>query len=296
MTPPRVLVTGATGFIGGAVCRALARHGVAVHALTRHGGRPPSAAVPAAAWHSHDGSDAGLVAILRETRPDAIVHVAAFVPDSEPADVQRIVAGNILFGTQLLDAARATGCRDIINTGTYWEHLDGDQAVSLYAALKQAFARVLQFHCDAHGMRAVTLTLYDTYGPGDPRGKFVSLLVDAARTQTPLPASDGQQRIDLLHVDDVAQAYVVAWQRLATMSEGRHERYAVRSSEAVSLRELAEAVSDVLQCPVPVEWGARPRRPRTCAVPPALPILPGWSPQIRLADGVLALAHERAHA
>lgn len=297
MMDRRVLVTGATGFIGGAVCRQLAAAGYTVHAVYRTAGRPPVPSLPVRTWHPHEGTDASMRRLVAEAAPEAIVHLAAHLAGpAGDGDVQALVDGNVLLGAQLLAAATATGCRHVVTTGTYWEYLAGSQAVSLYAALKQAFAHVVQYHCDAFGMRALTLALYDTYGPGDPRGKFLSLLMNAAMTGVPLDASDGLQQIDLVHVDDVARAYVEALTHVRQVPAGTHATFAVRSGQAVSLREIADAVSHTLGRPVPVRWGARARAPRTFDRPPELAALPGWQPRITLEAGIATLLAPPADA
>jgi nucleoside-diphosphate-sugar epimerase len=261
-----------------------------VHALHRIDGRPPHRDGGVHTWHAGANTDASVSAVLRAVQPDVIVHLAAHA--SGPAgdgDVTRLVDANLLLGARLLAAAAEAGCRHLVTTGTYWEYLDGHEAVSLYAALKQAFARLVRYHGHAHGLRTITLALYDTYGPGDPRGKFIDLLVAAASAGTPLEASDGLQAINLVHVEDVARAYVTAVARVQTLDAGTRETFGVGSGQAWTLREIAALVERQLRTPIIVHWGARPRAPRTFDRPPLLPRLPGWAPRVTLEAGVAAL-------
>ena len=75
--------------------------------------------------------------------------------------------------------------------------------MSLYAATKQALAVIVEYYVRVRGLDATTVTLFDTYGPGDVRPKLVPLLLRAARDGAPVDMSDGGQLIDLTYVDDV---------------------------------------------------------------------------------------------
>ena len=91
-----------------------------------------------------------------------------------------------------------------------WQHFGTPdyRPVNLYAATKQAFEDVLAYYADAQGIAAVTLELYDTYGPGDPRRKLIRILFEAARSGEPIQLSPGEQVIELLHVDDAVPRIV----------------------------------------------------------------------------------------
>lgn len=288
--PQRVAITGATGFVGRHVAGALVRRGHRVHVVARPGADiTPLASLTGATVIRAGTTSAALEAALAPVAPDVVVHLAAaFRPDASAAGVDEMVAANVAFGTALLHAARASGCGAFVHTGTYSQHLGAGrgEVSNLYAALKQAFEEVLAYYVSAYALRAMTLVLHDNYGPADPRGKLLSLLTEAAATGVPLVASPGDQRLDLLHVDDVAEAFAVAVERVATFEAGHFERRAVRSGNAISPRELAGIVQQVLGREVPVRWGGRPHRPREIMTPPELPVLEGWQPRIPLDVGL----------
>lgn len=237
-----------------------------------------------------------VVAALRESRADVVFHLASlFRARHEPDDVGPLVEANVLFGARLLEAMRVVGCRRLVNTGSAWQHFGdrADGAVSLYAATKQAFESLLQFYTDSGWLEAVTLVLYDTFGPGDTRPKFLNLLRAAAREGRVFEASPGEQQLDLVHVDDVVEAYVHAAGRLLEGRAAGHERFAVCSGEGRSLREIAAAYAEASGRELSVRWGARPYRDRE----PMQPwrkgaVLPGWTPRWSLRDGLSQLAEE----
>jgi nucleoside-diphosphate-sugar epimerase len=150
--------------------------------------RPTSSAgaliAAGAATHIHDGSYQSLHAAAITARPDIVFHLASELQrDQSPVASERLLASNILFGTQLAEAALAAGCTRFVNTGTFWQHFGGEgyDPVDLYAATKQAFQDLLLFYHKARGLSCVTLKPYDNYGPDDFRRKIINLLIDAHR-------------------------------------------------------------------------------------------------------------------
>ena len=280
----RALVTGATGFVGGALVRRLARDGWTVDAFVR----TPEAALPAGVTaHVLPGTVDDLIALVCELRPSHCFHLAtAFRGVHTPADIAPMIEANLTFGTQLAEAAaRLPGVR-FVNTGTAWQHYDAEpySPVALYAATKQAFADVLVFYAEVEGLAVHTLELMDTYGPGDRRAKLVPFLLRAGADGTPVEMTDGTQLIDLLHVDDAADALI------ATADAPAGHTYGARGDGAITLRELVDRFQRATGLPLDVRWGVRPSRPREMvrpwmtAEPP-----PGWSPRIGLDDGLRAL-------
>lgn len=285
MNPARVaLVTGATGFVGGHLVRNLLADGWAAHAVVR-----PSSSTTALSRvlgsgnvHVHDGSTVAIIDILRSVQPDVVFHLASvFVADHDADDVGPLVQSNILFGVQLLEAMAVAGVSTVINTGTTWQHYEGREysPVSLYAATKQAFQDILQFYCEARGLRALTLELPDTYGPGDKRPKLFSVLDRAAQTGETLQMSPGEQLLDLLHVDDAVRGYEVAADSLLSGHVPSPSRYRLSSGSLVCLKHVVEFYRETTRRTVNVVWGGRPYRVREVMEPRSpVPVLPGWAP------------------
>ena len=276
-----VAITGAAGFLGGAIVRALRARGEDVRALIR---RTP---VPDAPCEPLADTPTGVAAQLAGV--DVVVHLAAlYVRDHRPDDVSALVAAQVDAGARLLDGMRLAGVRRLVLTDSWFAHRgpDGAGALNLYGATRQALDAIVRWYEEAHGLTAARLVLYDTYGPGDARPRLLPALLRARRTGEPAPVVQGGDAIDLVHADDVARAYVGAIDRLRAAPEAGRA-WAVRTGvthTAMGLRDLVERVGGR-----PVPWRPLPATGRPMGPPWEGPPLPGWAPQVGLEDGVRAI-------
>jgi nucleoside-diphosphate-sugar epimerase len=285
----RALVTGATGFIGRHLVSRLVEEGWEVHAIVR----PASAThVLPAPVHTHidDGSEEAMDRVVAASSPHVCFHLASqVVGQHASSDVDRLVTNNVAFGARVAEALAHQGPVLMVNAGTAWQHVGGQSysPASLYAATKQAFQDVLQYYAEVHQLRVVNLKLYGTYGSTNPRHRLLSLLMEAARTSEVFAATPGEQLIDLVHVDDVVRALMVAADRYAAAEPPLFESFAVSSGAPITVRQLAARIEAVIGSPVPVQWGARPYRPREMLTHwHAGDPLPGWTPRVSLNDGL----------
>jgi nucleoside-diphosphate-sugar epimerase len=238
----RVVVTGASGFVGRSLVRELAARQCVVETLGREdSGRGSSYVVDRVAAFA----------------PEAVVHLAThFLASHRPEDLAPMVRANVEWGTVVAEATHRAGAR-LVTIDTAWQHFEGRDydPVSLYAATKQAFDVILVFFARRKGLDVRTVTLFDTYGPGDDRAKLVPALFRAAATGAPLEMSDGLQLIDLTFVDDIARGIAdVALQPDAPAD------CVLRSWRPVTIREVVHTLEEAIGRPVQVDWDARPRR------------------------------------
>ncbi len=278
----KMLVTGATGFIGRRLARRLVEDGHDTHALLRPSS-DPSLLPSAVTIHRDDGA---LDAILAAIRPDAVLHLATrYQHGHGHADIAPMLEANISFGARLADAASRAGTPAFVTLGTGAQNAgDGALPATLYAASKQAFETVLGAIARVGGLATATLIVFDTFGPGDTRGKILDRMIDAARSGAPLDLSPGEQAIDLVHVEDVIDAILLATDGLVAGALPGGGRFALSSNTPMTLRAIAATIGAALGRPVPANWGALPYRPGEIMIPwRGGTALPEWRPTRSLA-------------
>jgi nucleoside-diphosphate-sugar epimerase len=288
----RILLTGATGFIGRWLVPALIEAGHEVWVIARPTTNIKVRPQLGISVLIDDGIRDLQADLLAHGPFDGIIHLASlFLASHRSDDIVPLLESNLIFPTRILDAAARSGVRWFVNTGTSWQHYEGQEysPVNLYAATKQAFEALAQFYVEAHGLRFVTLALGDTYGPKDRRPKLLNLWCQISMTGVPLEMSEGLQKMDPVYITDVVEAYKLIVARLGTAvwSDGTMPTFSITSGESLSLRELACLFEKVTCRKLPIRWGTRPMRPREIIVPwEGKCKLQNWMPKISLFEGL----------
>ncbi|GAB2612269.1 NAD-dependent epimerase/dehydratase family protein [Pseudactinotalea suaedae] len=246
----KVLVTGASGFLGRAVAARIAQAGHEVTTLQRR----PSGVLGV---RDVGGSVTDAAVVARATQgQDAVVHLAAKVSlAGEAAEFARV---NVEGTRRLLEAARAAGVQRFVQVsspsvahlgrslvGVGAEPADPEGARGHYARTKAA-AELLALSYDSPELAVLAVRPHLVWGPGDPQ--LVARIVDRARRRR-LPLLDqGAALIDSTYVDNAAGAMLAAVER-ADVAHGR--ALVVTNGEPRPVAELLGGMCRAAGVPVP---------------------------------------------
>jgi nucleoside-diphosphate-sugar epimerase len=233
----RIFVTGACGYIGSAIAARLARKGHKVFGLTRS--REHARALDAMGVHPVLGDLAGeqdWLGVLQNC--DGAVHTA-FDGENGAADVDHAA----LEGFRL--ASLDGRVRRVLYTSGTWVHGHGD-AGSADERTPLAPLAVVQWRA-AHEEIALDLAAHDVdvvilrpgMAYGEHRGLLGGWFAEAHDVHTVTYPGDGSQHWSLVHRDDLAEAYALAYEH------GKPgERYLLADESRFTVKELAEAVAE----------------------------------------------------
>jgi UDP-glucose 4-epimerase len=254
----RIIVTGANGFIGAEVVRALATRGdevvgfdivvgSALDALQRQHSNVRVVPGEITEWHH-------IAHLLRDVKPDAVVHCAAIVGVIASADAPfATMRVNIEGALTLFEAMRLFGVTRVINVSTEEvygnftaERITEDHPcfpVMPYGISKFAVEQLGRDYRRNHGIDAINVRTCWVYGPGLPRARVPKTLVDAAVEGRALHvAAGGDFRVDHVYIDDLTAGILAALDRPAH----RYDVYHLSSGEAPSLFEIVDIIRELV--------------------------------------------------
>jgi UDP-glucose 4-epimerase len=259
VSPPRVLVTGGSGFIGRRVAAALLDDGADVTVADK---RPFPGGEHGDGFRTVIGDLCDPSVAAEAVRPgtDVIIHLAALtrvLPSIEdPADTHRV---NVDVTAALLEQARIRGVGVFLFAST--NAVTGDvgsatideqvplRPLSPYGATKAAAEMLISAYASCYGMNGCSLRFSNVYGPGmQEKDSFVPRLMRAARDGTGVQVyGDGTQVRDLVHVDDIVAGMFAAWRA------GFSGPLILGAGESVAVNDMVDAARSVTGRDIPVQ-------------------------------------------
>jgi nucleoside-diphosphate-sugar epimerase len=259
----RVLVTGASGFVGRHTQRYLLDQGFEVHGVGRS--VPPSWALPGVVPHECDLLDAAATAALvNAIRPTHLLHLAWYaVPgkfwtsaenllwiDASKALVEAVIGAG---GSR---AVIAGTCAEYAWTGEVCaERVTSLQPATLYGRCKLELHEWLESPAIHRGLSTAWARLFFMYGAHERAGRLVSSVSESLLTNREVACSAGKQWRDFMLVDDVARALVAL---LCSAVEGPVN---IASGEARPVGDVIRMIGAATGRPDLIRWGAKPEAP-----------------------------------
>jgi nucleoside-diphosphate-sugar epimerase len=269
-----IVVTGATGFIGSEVIKALSRLGERTLAVSG----PRSTQLVKyhnVEWLAYDSDLEDLTRRVAQVSPTAVVHCANhYVLHHDAKDIDPMIDANIRMGALLLGALGDEGTH-FVNLSTFFQRqgAEGTQPNSLYAATKQAFT-------EHSNIRVCDVTLFDTYGPGDRRAKLIPKLLKSALSGELVEILTPDAEMNLCFIEDVvaALAHIVA--------RGITGEWSVRAAANCRVAEVVSEIEAVTNRKVVEKFGTG--QPHASPRLDGPPVLNDWSPAWSLRMGIEA--------
>lgn len=287
----KILVTGATGFIGQNLIKLLLDKGISIHCIVRIDS-DTSKIDSRAKVFKYDNNVEILVDYFKKEEFDGVIHLASlFLASHTPSDISNLTFSNIKFGTELLEASKLANVKWFINTGTFWQNYEGEDynPVNLYAATKEAFENIAKYYTQTSNLIFSTIKLNDTFGPNDTRNKVFNLWAKIAKSGEVLEMSPGEQIIDISYIEDVIVAYEKLIEHLDSEKKDifRNKEFVVTNKDKMSLKDLSKVFEEATNTKLNIVWGGRPYRDREVMTPyDRGNIVPNWEQRYSIKDAI----------
>lgn len=287
----KILVTGATGFIGQNLISLLLDKNYDIHCIVRQNS-DISKIDKRAKIFKYDSSIDSLMKYFHKESFVGVVHLASlFLAVHTKDDIAKLISSNIQFSTELLESCKESGVSWFINTGTFWQNYENEDynPVNLYAATKEAFENIAKYYIETSNLIFTTIKLNDTFGANDTRNKVFNIWNKISKSGEILDMSAGEQIIDISYIDDVVLAYEVLITHLSSdqKEDFKSKEFVVTNNEKMSLKELSRVFEEATNTRLNIKWGARPYREREVMHPYSNGIkVPNWNQKYTLKEAI----------
>lgn len=280
-----VMVSGASGFLGGHLMACLLEQGARIVATSRASREDRSRPIR---WRKVDLSVAAEVeAAVAEEKPAAIFHLSSMADAKRDLSlVQPTFEADVVSTLNILTAAARTPVRSLVLSGSLETPDRGAVPTSPYAAAKACSQLYAETFKALYGVPVVATRIFMCYGPGQPDWKLIpSVTAELLAGRTPAIASPDRE-VDWIFAPDAAQGLVAA----SVHAGPDTPQIDIGTGRAVTIRALVEQLRDIAQPGLPLDFSAaRPRAEvvriadadATCA-------LTGWRAKTPLETGLRA--------
>lgn len=263
----RAFVTGASGFIGSYLVKALVDDGHEVLCLKR----PTSDLqnldeyVDKARWV--DNTDDWKQA-FKDFKPEIVYNLAWNGVSAADRVIWEKQVSNVALQQELLDLALEVGCKKFVGAGSQSEYGDFENKIdenypvnpkTAYAAVKAASLTILKSFCEINDMEWYWFRLFPVFGPHESDRWLIPALIKNIFTQESMDLTPGEQKLAYLYVGECAKAI-----EMAVEADGKSGVYNVCSDNPTPLKTLVTKIRDKVKPEFTLNFGAQPYRYGQC--------------------------------
>lgn len=293
----RVLLTGATGFIGSHLLIRLVKMNVPVAIVLREGAKT---------WRIDEVIDK--VFVIRGDlsdpdtiqqpiitfAPDVVIHLAWYGVENRYRNEYQQLSINLLHITNLLQVIERTNVKKLIGFGSQGEYGPQNvpiderivpQPTTLYGVAKLCAYNIFELFCRQRSMDFSWVRLFSIYGPKDNDSWLIPSIITQLLAQKSPELTEGRQTWDFLYIDDAVDAIISILQ-----SKKSNGIFNLGSGTSPTIRQTAEKIRDAINPAIQLRFGLIPYRSDQVMFLQAnidrLKNITGWTPQVSLEQGI----------
>lgn len=294
----KILITGGAGFIGSRVVKRLHDNGEIPIVIKRR---------TTSTWRIDDIIDRIITYNVEDTKLEdifgieqvtAVIHLAAYYKKEHTYDdIDKMIDTNVRFPTKLLELCKIHHVPLFITAGSFFQYDSHDEVLGngthtdardLYAATKNALESLINYYSSNTDVKAFSLVIFTPYGEMDHDDRLVPYIIGQALSGKPAILTSGFQKLNLVYVEDIADAFVKA---LEVGNADVPHRINIANMESNSIREIVTVIEDLIGYHIDVKWGSRKMADTdaskmTTVDTAASEEILGWTPKFDIYDGM----------
>ena len=235
---------------------------------------------------------------VKSYNPKIVIHLASYLTSSDDiSSIKNIVDSNILFTSILLESLKSTDLELFINTGTSAEYYYNDgkeNPAYFYSASKIAIKPIIKYFKNIQGFKTINIIPYTIYGGKSKSKKVIDYILDSLDSKLYLEMTNGEQILDFIHIDDVTDFYVHCVNNINLLKD--EENYHLGTGKGTSIKELSNIIEDLTNKKANINWGSKEYRTLDImrAIAPIYKLEKelNWKPQVSIKDGIKKILEE----
>ena len=199
--------------------------------------------------------------VIRKFLPDKVIHLASFLTSRNDSEVvDKILDANIRFGTLLLNTLRGCQIKEFINFGSFAEYRLGNglDSAYLYTATKTAFRSILKYYSQIENFKYYNVIPYTIYGGKNTQKKVIDYIKESFEREVDM--SYGEQILDFIHIDDVCD--FIKTLLFHEKEIPNEQEFYLGTGKGTNIRELSKILEKIYTKKANIKWGKLPYRER----------------------------------
>lgn len=250
----KILVTGATGFIGKNLVESLKEKFEVYALILDEKEKNIIPQIDYILWKTFfdreneiktlDGKKLGKI--------DTVIHLASYGVNPKDNDIDKMIESNINLTKDLILNLERVSCKNIIFTGSGFEYGDKGKVklkedmelnpFSLYGATKVSAFLIGKKLCESLGINYINLRLFNIFGEYEGSNRLIPQIINNYLEGKELNFTAGNQVRDYLYIKDIIEVYEMILEK----NIYNNETYNVCSSEEVTIKEFITKVADII--------------------------------------------------
>ncbi|MDR1984468.1 MAG: NAD(P)-dependent oxidoreductase [Prevotellaceae bacterium] len=263
---PKILITGATGFVGKHLIPHLVHiyEDIEILTINRSIEKAQNLFSDLKCKHILSTDYDSII----KFNPDVVIHLATLSTSRNDMEIIKpMLEANIEFGVQLLSVlSKCNNLKLFVNVGSFAEYRSGTDKINdayLYTATKSAFRHFVDFYSNLASFKYITAVPYTIYGGNDTAKKIIDYIRESLISQAPVKMTKGEQTLDFIHISDVVSFFAKIIENLQNIIEKfpNGEEFHLGTGVGTKIRELARLIEQHENKKCNIDWGGLAYRP-----------------------------------